>query len=49
MYLPYSFGAYGTVSNGDIIINNPVGNAYDLAQELITNLPNAINRQTHKS
>lgn len=35
--------------NGDIIINNPVGNSNDLAQELIKNLPSAINRQTHKS
>ena len=34
--------------NGDIIINNPVGNSNDLAQEIIKNLPSAINRQTHK-
>ncbi len=35
--------------NGDIVINNPVGNSDDLARELMMNLANAIERKTYSN
>lgn len=34
--------------SGDININNPVANSYDLAEDIIKNLPNAVAKQIHK-
>lgn len=35
--------------NGDIIINNPVGNSDDLAKELMADLPNAFQKQMYSN
>ncbi len=37
------------VFNGDIVVNNPVGNSDDLARELMMNLANAIERKTYSN
>lgn len=34
--------------SGDIYINNPVTNSYDLAEDIVKNLPNAVAKQIHK-
>lgn len=34
--------------SGDININNPVANSYDLAEDIVKNLPNAVAKQIHK-
>lgn len=34
--------------SGDININNPVTNSYDLAEDIVKNLPNAVAKQIHK-
>lgn len=34
--------------SGDIYINNPVANSYDLAEDIVKNLPNAVAKQIHK-
>ena len=54
----YSNGYVNNVNNnnsnsnvtfsGDININNPVANSYDLAEDIIKNLPNAVAKQIHK-
>ena len=54
----YSDGYVNNVNNnnsnsnvtfsGDININNPVTNSYDLAEDIIKNLPNAVAKQIHK-
>ena len=33
---------------GDTIIQNPVTNSYDLAEDIVKNLPNAVAKQIHK-
>lgn len=35
--------------NGDIVINNPVGNSDDLAKELMADLPNAFQKQMYSN
>lgn len=35
--------------NGDIVINNPVRNGYDLAKELMADLPNAFQKQMYSN
>ena len=35
--------------NGDIVINNPVGNGNDLAKELMADLPNAFQKQMYSN
>ena len=35
--------------NGDIVINNPVGNSNDLAKELMADLPNAFQKQMYSN
>ena len=54
----YSDGYVNNVNNnnsnsnvtfsGDININNPVTNSYDLAEDIIKNLPNAVAKQIYK-
>ena len=36
------------VTMGDTIIQNPVTNSYDLAEDIVKNLPNAVAKQIHK-